>query len=182
MNPFLGQISFFAGNFAPKGSALCNGQLLSISQNAALYSLLGTTYGGDGVQTFGLPNLMSRLPVHVGQGLGLSLYVLGEQTGTPNVTINTSTMPAHTHTLNATQAMATTGTIANNLLPAQPNGPIANPEFYAAPVSGQPPPVPQVMAGGVCSLSGGSQPHTNMMPSLCISFTIALQGVYPTRS
>ncbi len=180
--PYLGQISMFAGNFAPRGWAMCNGQLLNISQYSALYSLLGTYYGGDGVQTFALPNLISRLPVHIGTGLGLSTYVLGQSAGTDTVTITTQTMPTHTHTLNATQALGTTGTIATNLLPAQPTGPIVKPEFYAAAVTGQPPPVPQQMAGGACTPAGGSQPHNNMMPSLCITFIIALQGAYPSRS
>jgi microcystin-dependent protein len=180
--PFLGQISMFGGNFAPRGWAMCNGQLLNISQYTALYSLIGTTYGGNGTTNFALPNLVSRLPVHIGTGLGLSPYVLGQTGGADAVTITTATMPTHLHTLNATQALGSTGTIAANLLPAQPTGPIASPEFYAAPVSGQQPPTPQAMAGGACSMTGGSQPHTNMMPSLCITFIIALQGAYPSRS
>jgi microcystin-dependent protein len=180
--PYLGQIATFGGNFAPSGWALCDGQLLSISQYTALYSLLGTYYGGNGTTNFALPNLISRLPVHIGTGLGLSQYVLGQSGGTGAVTLTTQTMPTHTHSLNATQALATSGTIATNLLPAQPTGPIANPEFYAAPVSGQPPPVPQTMAAGTCTMTGGNLPHTNMMPSLCVTFIIALVGAYPSRS
>src|SRR5580704_12433175 len=99
-NAFLGQITMFAGNFAPKGTALCNGQTMSIQQNAALFALLGTTYGGNGVNTFALPNLQSQLPIHQGQGQGLSNYSLGQTAGTPSVTINQTTMPAHTHTFN----------------------------------------------------------------------------------
>src|SRR6476659_7582144 len=96
--PFLGEIRMVGFNFAPQGWALCNGQILSIAQNTALFSLLGTTYGGNGTQTFGLPNLQSRVPMHWGQGPGLSNYVIGEQTGTENVTILTSNLPPHTHT------------------------------------------------------------------------------------
>ncbi len=161
---------------------MCNGQLLNISQYSAPFSLLGTAYGGNGTTNFALPNLVSRLPVHIGTGLGLSQYVLGQVGGTDTVTITTQTMPMHSHSLNATQSLASTGTISTNLLPARPTGPIANPEFYAAPVSGQQPPVPKTMAGGTCTMTGGSQPHTNMMPSLCITFIIALQGAYPSRS
>ncbi|HEY1979771.1 MAG TPA: tail fiber protein [Xanthobacteraceae bacterium] len=180
--PYLGQISMFGGSYAPSGWAMCNGQLISISQNTALYSLLGTSYGGDGVQTFGLPNLQSRLPVHIGQGTGLSPYALGQNGGTSTVTLNTTTMPAHTHTLDATQALATSLKIGTALLPAQITGPNANPELYANPVTGQPAPQPQAMANGTCGMTGGSQPHDNMMPSLCITFIIALSGAYPTRS
>jgi microcystin-dependent protein len=177
--PYLGQISMFGGNFAPRGWALCNGQILNIAQNSALFSLLGTYYGGNGIQTFALPNLISRLPVHVGQGLGLSPYVLGQNGGATDVTITTQTMPAHTHTFNATTTGASSATIANNLLPAVPNN---NRDFYAKPVSGQPAPTPVTQASGVCGTSGGSTPHTNLMPSLCITFIIALQGIYPSRS
>jgi microcystin-dependent protein len=180
--PYLGQISMFGGNFAPTGWALCNGQTLPISQYTALFSLLGTTYGGNGVSTFNLPNLQSRLPVHEGTGPGLSTYVLGQSAGTPTVTIDMTTMPMHTHTLNATQTLGTTGTIGNTVLPAQPAPTSKQPLFYAAPVAGQPPPVPVQLAGGSCGPAGGSQPHTNMMPSLCITFIIALSGIYPSRS
>jgi microcystin-dependent protein len=180
--PYLGQITMFAGNFAPRGWAFCNGQTLSIQQYAALFSLLGTAYGGNGTTTFQLPNLQSRVPVTQGQGSGLSNYFLGQAAGVSTVTLITQNMPNHTHMLNATTAMANTGTIGNNTLPAQPNGPIASPEFYAAPVSGQPPPTPQAMAAGACGPAGGNQPHNNMMPSLCITFVIALQGIFPSRS
>lgn len=181
--PYLGQITMFAGNFAISGWAFCNGQTMPISQYTALYSLLGTTYGGDGIQTFNLPNLQSRLPVSQGQGIGLSPYVLGQAAGTPDVTITTQTMPAHGHSLNATQALGTTVTIAANLLPAQATGSgVANPELYAAQGSGQPPLTPVAMAAGACGLAGGNVPHTNMMPSLCITFIIALTGAYPSRS
>lgn len=180
--PFLGQITMFAGNFAIDGWAFCNGQTMPISQYTALYSLLGTTYGGDGISTFMLPNLQSRLPVSQGHGPGLSNYVLGQAAGTASVAVDTTTMPAHVHTLNATQALGNTVTIANNLLPAQPTGSATNPELYATQGSGQPPLTPVAMAAGACGPAGGSQPHNNMMPSLCITFIIALVGAYPSRS
>src|SRR5690348_2187942 len=116
-NAFLGQISMFAGNFAPKTTAFCNGQTLSIAQNQALFSLLGTTYGGNGVTTFALPNLQSRLSIHQGQGSGLSSYTLGQTGGTATVTIDQSTTPTHSHVVQACQSAAIAGTIANNMLP-----------------------------------------------------------------
>src|SRR6185437_6642496 len=119
-DPFLGEIRMVGWNFAPNGWALCNGQLLAINQYTALFSLLGTTYGGNGTTTFALPNLQSRLSVHQGQGPGLSSYALGQNGGTPNVTLDATTIPAHQHALNATNTAATTPTIANNLLPAKP--------------------------------------------------------------
>jgi microcystin-dependent protein len=179
MTPYLGQISMFGGNYAPTGWAFCNGQLLAISQYQALFSLLGTTYGGNGIQNFALPNLISRLPVHVGQGLGLSPYALGQVGGADPITITTQTMPGHTHTLNATQSPANANTVGNTALPGTPVSPGL---FYASTGSGQPALNTYNMAPGAVSNAGGNQPHTNLMPSLCISFIIALQGVYPSRS
>ena len=181
MTPFLGQIMMFAGNFAPRGYAFCNGQLLNINQNAALFSLLGTAYGGNGTTTFGLPNLQSRLPVHIGTGPGLSTYVLGQTGGTDTVTITTQTMPAHNHMLNANKTTGTVGTIGNTVLPATPTG-TGTIIFYANQPAGQPTLSMFPMAGGAVSLVGGNQPHTNLMPSLCITFVIALQGIFPSRS
>ena len=183
-NVFLGQISMFAGNYAPRGSAMCNGQLLSIAQNAALFSLLGTTYGGNGQTTFALPNLQSCLPVHQGQGPGLSNYVLGQVGGTPTVTIDSSTMPQHFHVLNATQAIATTATIDTSVLPGQPTVATAPsaPAFYAFQKSGAPALELHPMNAASVSNAGGSQPHSNLMPSLCITFIIALQGIFPSRN
>jgi microcystin-dependent protein len=180
--PYLGQIMMCGFAFAPKGFALCNGQLLSIQQNTALFSLLGTFYGGNGVQTFALPDLRSRLPVHQGQGNGLSPYSIGQTAGTETVTINQSTMPQHTHTLNATQTTATTSVISTGVLPGVPTvaKPPASPEFYAN--QGTPPLIPVLLAGGVCSTAGGNQPHSNLMPSLTINFVIALQGIFPSRN
>jgi microcystin-dependent protein len=178
--PYLSQIMMFGGNFAPKNWALCNGQLLAINQYAALFSLLGTMYGGDGTTTFALPNLQSMLPVHVGQGPGLSNYVQGQTSGSPTVTLNQNTTPPHSHFLMASTANATSATIANNL-PGTPT--VAGAEFYAANGAPPLPPlVPEALASATCSTMGGNQPHTNLMPSLCISFCIALVGVYPTRN
>jgi microcystin-dependent protein len=184
-NAFLGQISMFAGNFAPKLTAFCNGQTLAIAQNQALFSLLGTTYGGNGQTTFALPNLQSQLSVHQGQGQGLSSYALGQAGGFPNVTLDQNTTPTHTHTLNATGATATTPTIGNTVLPGSPTAstPPAKPAFYA--FQGSPPLptlIPHPMNAAAVGNTGGSQPHTNLMPSLCISFIIYLQGIFPSRN
>jgi microcystin-dependent protein len=180
--PYLGQIMMCSFAFAPKGFALCNGQLLSIQQNTALFSVLGTFYGGNGVQTFGLPNLQGRAPVHQGQGIGLSPYSIGQAGGTETVTINQNTMPQHTHTLNATQTTATSSVISTGVLPGVPtvSEAPASPEFYAN--QGPVPLTPNLLAGGVCSAAGGSQPHSNLMPSLTINFVIALAGIFPSRN
>jgi microcystin-dependent protein len=182
-NAFLGQITMFAGNFAPKGTALCNGQLMSIQQNAALFALLGTTYGGNGQTTFALPNLQSQLPIHFGQGSGLSNYVQGQTAGTTAVTITQSTMPQHNHTLNATTADATSATMVNgdnfNMLPAKPT--VTGGLFYANP-NANPGITPIALAASTAGTTGGSQPHNNLMPSLCITFIIYLQGIFPSRN
>ena len=179
-NVFLGQITMFGGNYNPRGYAFCNGQTLPIAQNQALFSLLGTTYGGNGTTTFALPNLQSRLPVHQGQGPGLSSYALGQNGGVPNVTIDQSTTPTHIHSLTATTANATTPTIANNVLPATATAG-SPPEFYANSQAGAlltsvqrpQPPAPWSAAASRTPIS---------MPSLCITFIIALQGIFPSRN
>lgn len=179
--PFVGQIDMFGGNFAPKGFAACNGQIMSIQQNQALFSLIGTYYGGDGVSTFALPDLRSRLPVHEGQGPGLSNYVLGQPGGAQQVTLTTAQIPQHMHMLNATSVAATATAIAPTLVPATATG-TTSPLFYAHAVTGQPALTPKALAANVCGMAGQSQSHSNLMPSLCITFIIALQGVYPSRS
>jgi microcystin-dependent protein len=182
-SPYLSQILMFGGNFSPKNYAFCNGQLLSISQNAALFSLLGTTYGGNGTTNFALPNLQSSLPPSFGQGPGLSNYNLGQVGGSPNVTLTQSTVPPHQHFMMAvTNASATTSSsISNTVLPGTPS--VSGAEFYAnPPQSGQPPLIPEVLAAGVCSTVGNNQSHSNLMPSLCISFCIALVGIFPSRN
>jgi microcystin-dependent protein len=180
-NVFIGQITMFGGNFAPRGFAFCNGQLLPIAQNQALFALLGTVYGGNGQTTFALPNLQSRVPIHVGQGPGLSPYVLGQVGGAPSVTLDQTSIPSHMHALNATQADASSGPITSTVIPGTPTGG-TTPDFYAAQGQGQHPLTQHPMAPGACGKSGGSQPHTNLMPSLCITFVIALQGIFPSRT
>ncbi len=180
-NCFLGQISMFGGNFAPRNWALCNGQLMSIAQNSALFSLLGTTYGGDGITTFALPNLQSRLPADWGQGPGLSNYQLGQTGGAQSVTLTVQTMPAHIHMLGATTAAGTAMAIGNTVVPAAASG-NDNPLFYVANVEGKPNVIPVPLDPGACGPAGGSQPHSNLMPSLCITFMIALSGIFPSRN
>jgi microcystin-dependent protein len=174
--PFLGQMLMFGGNFPPKGTAFCNGQIMQIAQNTALFSLLGTFYGGDGTTTFALPNLQGSVPVHVGQGPGLSRYDLGQSGGTQNVTVNVSTMPAHSHVFNASTVSATSPSPTGRV-PAKPTA--VNAAAYAVSQT-SPPLAPQVM--NQSALAGGSQPHNNMMPTLFISFVIALQGIFPSRN
>ena len=172
-DPFLAEIRMFAGNFAPTGWALCNGQVMPIAQNTALFSLLGTTYGGDGRVTFALPNLMSSAPMHAGQGNGLSQRYLGEQGGEQTVTLLPSEMPAHTHRPmayagNGNQTSPQGGVWAESLA-----GRVADPLY-------QPTPNAAMNLGNV-GLTGGSQPHNNMPPYLCVTFIIALQGIFPQR-
>lgn len=176
---FLGQIVMFAGNFAPKGTAFCDGQLLPISQNTALFALLGTYYGGNGTSNYALPNLQGCVPVHMGQGLGLSPYEIGESGGTQSVTLTALGIPAHTHVFNASTVNAT-GSSPSGLVPAAPTA--ANASAYALNQPSYPPLAPQTMNPQSCGVSGGSQAHTNMMPTLFISFVITLQGVFPARN
>jgi len=171
---YLGEIRMFGGNFAPYGWALCNGQLLAISQNTALFSLIGTYYGGDGVTTFALPNLQSRVPIHQGQGVGLSPYVIGQNGGTETVTLTTQQMPQHNHTV------ATNGGPGNSQHP--PNNYLASTTVSAEK------PYTSVASDGstlntnAVSFAGSSQPHNNIQPYLCITYIIALQGIYPSRN
>ena len=164
--PFYGEIRMFAGDFAPLGWAFCDGQLLSIDDNSALYSLLGTYYGGDGQTTFGLPDLRSRAPVHVGL-----TTALGQAGGEENVVLTTSQMPAHSHALNGSstpgEANDPTGRV-----PAR--NPLGWPHYGSN--------IDTSLAAGALTLAGSSLPHNNMMPSLCINFIICTDGVYPSRS
>lgn len=172
-DPFVAEIRIFTGNFAPIGWALCNGQLLPISQNTALFSLLGTTYGGDGKSTFGLPNLQGSAPLQPGQGPGLSLYVLGEVGGEQTVTLLDSEMPAHTHTAQAYVGAGGQGPAGNAWSDPNQRGISAY-----APSSGS----NVTMSPQGISIAGGSQPHNNMMPYLGLTFIIALQGIFPPRT
>lgn len=167
--PFVGEIRIFAGNFAPRGWAFCDGQLLAVSQNDALFSLLGTIYGGDGRTTFGLPDLRGRIPIHAGHGPGLSERRLGAKAGAENVTLTVNQLPSHRHALVATSAVANQESPTNNVT-AQPTGAIY----------GKVGPFVDLNSGAMSEV-GGSRSHTNEMPFLCVNFIIALFGIYPSR-
>jgi microcystin-dependent protein len=172
-NPFLAEIRIFAGNFAPTGWATCDGQLLPISQNTALFSLLGTTYGGDGKSTFALPNLQGSAPMQSGQGPGLSLRDLGETGGEQTVTLLQTEMPAHSHGVQASTTPDQTNP-ANN---AWASGQKGFGNVYAPSGANN-----VQMSPAAMSTTGGNLPHNNMPPYLCLTFIIALQGVFPSRS
>lgn len=163
----------FGGNFAPRGWAFCNGQILSIAQNTALFSLLGTTYGGNGQTTFALPDLRGRAPVNWGQGPGLSNYDLGEVTGTESVTIGIAQMPAHQHTvaINVNSSEGGQGKPVNNYLGK------TDPGIYAATTDNT-----QMGAQPPTGIQGGSQPTSIIQPVLAVSFIIALEGIFPSRN
>ena len=171
-DPFVAEIRIFPFNFAPKGWAVCNGQILPISQNTALFSLLGTTYGGDGKSNFALPNLQGNVPMHAGQGPGLSLHELGETGGTETVTLLASEMPGHTHVLGAQTTRV--GAVAS---PA--GATLGHPATGNLYVAGSPTLV--ATSPTAIARSGGGQPHNNMQPYLTLNFCIALQGVFPAR-
>lgn len=175
MESFVGDIRLFAGTFAPRGWLLCNGALLSISEYETLFALIGTTYGGDGQTTFAVPDLRGRVPVGQGAGPGLAPRVMGQVYGSENVTLLTTQMPQHAHTLNATAAAATSAQPAGRLF-AQAG---ADKIYGPPPATG---PQPQAMSGNAVSPAGGSQPHTNIMPSMAINYIIAVEGIYPTRN
>jgi microcystin-dependent protein len=177
MEPYLGEIRMFAGNFAPSGWQLCNGQLLSISQYSALFAILGTTYGGNGTTTFALPNLQSRIPLHWGTGPGLSNYVIGEATGVENVTLLQNQMPIHTHMVNSVSVAADQGS-PKNFYPSASNDPSdgntintysdANPDSTLNPAT--------------IGTAGGSIPFSVLQPVLAVTFIIAMVGIFPSRN
>ena len=174
-SPFVAEIRIFAGNFAPLGWAFCNGQLMPISQNTALFSLIGTFYGGDGRSTFGLPNLQGSAPLGQGQGPGLTERFLGETGGEQFVTLLQTEMPAHLHTVRCSSANADKNDPTNNVW-AVTGARRATVNQYAANT-------PTVsMSNSALSVAGGSLPHNNMPPYLALNFIIALQGVFPPRS
>jgi microcystin-dependent protein len=172
MDPFVGQLMLVPYNFAPRGWAFCQGQLISISQNTALFSLLGTMYGGNGQTTFALPDLQGRVPIGKGQGPGLSDYLQGEESGEASVSLIISEIPFHTHSLMANTALPGASQAAGNA-PAK-KGMYLNP---ATPASFNAQLHPTAM-----SIIGGNQPHENQMPTLTMNWIIAMQGVFPSRS
>ncbi|MCG8354530.1 MAG: tail fiber protein [Kiloniellales bacterium] len=166
--PFIGEIRMFAGNFPPRSWAFCDGQLLAVSQNDALFSLLGTIYGGDGRNTFGLPDMRGRVPIHQGTGPGLSPRRLGEKGGAENVTLTVNELPSHGHPMRATADFADSQSPAGRV-PARVTANFWTEDFDSDP-----------MSSSAITNVGGSRPHSNMMPSLVISFIIALFGIYPS--
>ena len=165
---FVAEIRIFPFNFPPTGWAFCNGQLMPISQNTALFALLGTVYGGDGKSTFALPNMLDNAPMQPGQGQGLSLRDLGEMSGVESITLLQTEMPVHTHTYGATEEAANENNPGGN-------APAAGVGMYAQPANLGP------MAFQTLSLAGGGLPHNNMQPYLTLNFCIALQGIFPQR-
>jgi microcystin-dependent protein len=162
-DPFIAELRIMSFNYPPKGWALCNGQLLPINQNQALFSILGTTYGGNGQTTFALPNLRGRVPMHMGNG-----HTEGEAAGSPSVTVNISQMPAHTHFVQASSTNGDVNAPTGHLLAASP--------IYAGPSNFQP------LNPLTITNVGNNQPHENRQPYLCLNFCIALQGIFPSRN
>lgn len=172
-SPMLGEVMMFGGNFAPRGWALCNGQLLSIAQNQALFALIGTTYGGDGQVTFALPDLRGRAPVHQGQGPGLNARTIGETFGSETVTLLASQMPVHNHLLIASKAASTNTGPTNNVTA---DSSAAGAKLYVNAVS------PVGLTPNAVGSTGGIQPHENRMPYVAVNFCIALEGIFPSRN
>jgi microcystin-dependent protein len=170
-DPFVAEIRIFPFNFAPKGWAFCDGQILPISQNTALFSLLGTTYGGDGKSNFALPNMQGNAPMHPGQGPGLSLHDLGETGGSETVALLESEIPSHSHAVNASAADGTSGIPSGQLVA---NGVGVN--MYTTSFTAT------MLNPDAVGPAGGDQPHNNLQPYLTLNFCIALQGVYPPRT
>jgi microcystin-dependent protein len=171
-SPFLGEIKLFACKFPPKGWAFCNGQQLAIQQNQALFSLLGTTYGGNGQTTFALPDLRGRVPLHFGTGQGLSTYNLGQNGGSESITLIQSQLPAHSHMMVCNTSSGGQANPTNNY-PSVPSSSSAG--IYESTYN-------STMATGMLGNTGGSQPHENRQPSLVLNYCIALVGIFPSRS
>ncbi len=170
--PFVGEIRMFGGSFAPAGWAMCQGQSMPISENETLFNLIGTTYGGDGQETFNLPDLQGRAPMHAGQGKGISqVYQLGEKAGVESVTLTTQQTPIHNHSFLVNSAIGTQTSPSNNFLAASLSGKC----YFATTPDKQ-------LFNQILAPVGGSQPHDNMQPYLCITFIISLFGVFPSQS
>lgn len=171
-SPYVGEIRLFAGNFAPAGWAFCAGQLMPISENETLFNLIGTTYGGDGQSTFALPDLRSRAPLHQGTGSSGTTYQIGQLGGVETVTLTTQQIPSHNHLPNATASGQTLS--PRNALAAVPTSTQQGLQLYA------PSGTNTALANGSIANAGGSQPHENIQPYLCVSFIMSLFGIYPT--
>ena len=168
--PFVGEVRMFGGNFAPRGWAFCDGQLLAVSQNDALFSLLGTIYGGDGRTTFGLPDLRGRIPIHAGSGPGLSPRRLGAKGGAENVTLTVNQLPSHSHGFYASNSFAVSTEPGGNAMVS------SDQNLYRTGTT----PTVNTSTASITNI-GGSRSHTNLMPFLCINYIIALFGIYPSR-
>ncbi|HEY9133082.1 MAG TPA: tail fiber protein [Dyella sp.] len=175
MDPFLGEIRLFPYSFAPVGWADCNGALLPISEYDALFALVGTTYGGDGVNTFALPDMRGRVPIHQGTVPGMSTYVLGQLSGSESVTLLSSNMPSHTHTLYATTTLADTGTPSATV----ELGSLSGNTMYTSSIQNV---NPGALSPSMIGPTGGSQPHENRMPTLVLRYCICTSGVFPPNS
>jgi microcystin-dependent protein len=187
MEEFIGVVKLFAGNFAPRGWILCNGQSLAIASNTALFSILGTTYGGNGQTTFALPDLRGRTAVGWGQGPGLSNYVIGETVGTENVSILTSNMPAHNHIATSTLSLSASDAAATVATPVAGNALGAGKDVNTDPVTMYTTSAPNVpLAGGsvatTTALNGGNIPISILQPTLALTYIICFQGVFPSRN
>ena len=182
MEPYIGEIRMFAGTFAPASWAFCNGQLLPISEYDTLFTLIGTTYGGDGQSTFGLPNLNGRVPMHMGTSTTGSTYVIGQMGGVESVTLNVNQIPAHQHNINGELTLMTRGDASGNF--SSPDNHaigIAPLKKFFSKTSGGGKMAP-LASTGLIEEAGGSQPHDNMQPNLAVNFIISLFGVFPTQS
>jgi microcystin-dependent protein len=179
-NAYIGEIRLFAGTFAPRGWAFCDGSLLSISNFDAMFALIGTTYGGDGVNTFALPDLRARVPLSQGQGGGLSNYVMGETGGVEQVTLDNTQIPAHQHDLNAASAAGSAMAPGPTVMLATPVEAGVSTTLYVVP--GTSVVNPALMAPQSIGMTGGNQPHSNMMPTQAINYIIATEGLFPNRN
>jgi microcystin-dependent protein len=170
-SPYVGEIRMFGGNFAPLGWAFCDGSLQSIAENDVLFTLIGTTYGGDGQNTFALPDLRGRVPIHQGQGAGLSSRIMGEVSGTQTVVLTSQQIPNHTHAVVVSSNTGDTGVPSNNLTLG-----VADVDLYIAESA-----TAHMNPSTISSSGGGNQPHDNMQPVLAISFIISLFGIFPSQ-
>ena len=177
-NPYIGEVRMFAGTFAPANWAMCDGRQIAISQNSTLYTLIGTTYGGDGVNTYNLPDLRGRLPLHQGNAASGTTYVIGQAAGTETVTITSATMAQHSHTAVGT-SNAAAAVLPTNAVPATVPAGSGNDVLYVAPSAN---PTVVTLVSTTVGQAGSSLPHNNMAPFLCLTFIIALYGVYPSQN